>query len=286
MSTSAVADKANQFWDRLAGAEFRPSEIARIDTDRSFAYYKIHWVMRPENEFRIPAYFDTGTSMLAQPRFAAYRYRFVLLPKTHLIETRWQLDSQDVVWMLSWSKTMGHVVTLSTYLSGAGYPGSMHAQSFPLFVKERKVSSLPDAESECIVKKGAMPGFQSLEVSELIDYPLRGVRLVGDPADIASKVFELALIYHHLTAFNLVILPPTQFTDECQVYFFPRRKDGRATYGSSRWQIGAIEANGLMQARTMLEYNELSADRVAEVLGHVSVDEAEFTDFKNLLAAF
>ena len=134
-----------------------------------------------------------------------------------------------------------------------------------------------------------MPRFKTLVIRDLANYPLRGIRITGADDEVASKVFELALNYDDLKAFNLVILPPPEGTSgEASAYFFPRRRDGRAIFKfhGDRWQIAALEANGLIQAKSKAAFSEIDSNTVRELFTRTGLAEDEFEEFLKLLDTF
>jgi len=181
---------------------------------------------------------------------------------------------------------------MSTFKSGASVPFDLHAQSFPLWRdSDTRLSALPDvdARSEVLVEIGMMPRFRNIQVARLRDYPIQGLRLTYQDSEdglteVSRKIFELALNYDNLKAFNVVIVPSRDATPS--VYFFPRRKDGVAIYGVRRWQIAALEANGLLQAKDAQEANSLSMSDVNDIFRETSLSEDEFKEFLRQLQSF
>jgi len=134
-----------------------------------------------------------------------------------------------------------------------------------------------------------MPLFQSIEVAQLHHHPLNGLKFTAMKTlqgldQISNKVFELALNYDHLKAFNLVIVPEN--TDYYVVYFIPRKKSATTIYGPNRWQVGSFEMNGQLQATSQREADELDEAKVLDMYRATCLDEEEFYEFQKLLHTF
>jgi hypothetical protein len=192
---------------------------------------------------------------------------------------------KDIEDLLFWSAHMQHVITVSTFKSGASHPFTFHAQSFPLQRKSDGIclSALPGLPTTPAIEEGEMPHFTSLRIERLKTYPLRGIRIAGELMEVSKKTYELALNYDDGKAFNLVILPSGP-----DMYFFPRKKDGNAIYkiANRRWQIAALEANGLMQAKNQEDAAKIDAAMIDDIFSQTGLSEGEFNNFLNLLNTF
>jgi len=280
-------DLLNAAWDKLAG-EFAPATLREVDVDGA-TFHVLFLPLRPE--LRPHAFLETGLSFYACPRVAAYRYRYVLVPEDSLTGSRrWEIRLQDIVDWLMWAEHMGHIVTFSTLKSGASRPLTIHGQSFPLTNDDGVPhTALADAAGDIIVDFGQMPHFGEIRIESMMNYPVRGLRIScqNTPSgrlQAAEKTYELALSYDALKAFNLVILP-SDGRAPC-IHFFPRRRDGRAAYGPSRWQIAAIEVNGLMQVKNAAAADKLDARTIKDIFQETTLDSGEFADFARLIDAF
>ena len=277
---------AERIWDKAARDAFTPAQLRPIDVDG----YLFHSLWLPRDEEFVPnVYLDLGLLFLLWIRLAAYRYRFVLVPVDGISqETRWQIRESDIVSWLNWSAQMKHVVTFSTLKSGASLPLGVHAQSFPLENGGVCFSALREARTSDIVSYGEMPHFERIRIARLLNYPIKGLKITGDGSDsgrcqVAKKVFEFALNYDALKAFNLVFLP---LGNETEAFFFPRRRDGRAVFGPDRWQIAALEVNGLMQAKTQKEAESLGPEEIRRIFRATSPSDEEFGCFLELINTF
>jgi len=278
-------------WDKLGEHKLLDAKIRDIMVED--ACFR---VLYPPNEEVIKhnIYLRTGLSFFAKPRFESYRYRFVLFPADSLAGVaRWEIKEQDIRDLIRWSEKMEHVVTVSTFKSGASTPFAFHAQSFPMRRKsdQQCLSALPGAGVTELNTRGSMPHFKSIWIGQLAKYPIRGLKITGELSDLCKKTFELALNYDHLKAFNIVILPGQDKhmnSSRPAVYFFPRRKDGQAIYqiGRQRWQIAALEVNGLMQAKDEDEAERINAATIKAAFSNTSLNEKEFEDFLKLLDTF
>jgi hypothetical protein len=284
-----------ELWDMIAQKlDFQEPEIRLIDVDG----IPFRALLLPRSkDFGPKVYLKTGLSFFAWPRIAGYRYRWVLIPADNLAdnsrEKRWTPTIEDITDWIRWSNTMEHNVSLSTFKSGAGVPWGIHAQSIPLFLEkgeERiKLTSLQDVEPETIIETGQMPWFKDIRISVLKGYPARGLKIEGsDSADsleqCARKTWETALNYDNFKAFNLVILPsPGQAS---QVYFFPRRRDGVATWGKDRWQIAGMEMSGMMPGKSNEGFRSIDPETIKQVFRRTCLDDQEFRDFLKLLETF
>lgn len=273
-------------WDRLAGDDFQQAGLREVKVDG--APFQVLHVLRKE-EFVPSVYLPTGLSFYAWPRLAAYKYRCVLVPQENMRQTpRWELHISDISDWAKWSTHMGHVITFSTLKSGASDSLCLHAQSFPLYQDGVRLSALPGLQTEPLIRFNQMPQFEGLEIHRLTRYPIPGLKIIGNGTpdgqrQVARKLFELALNYDGLKAFNLVLIP---CENDVEAYFFPRRKSGQAIYGPQRWQIAALEVNGLMQAKTAKQRSSISAKQIKLIFREISLNEREFQDFLNILKTF
>lgn len=292
MSQKPVVTKEHveKVWDRLAGKDFTPATIRCVDVDG--CEFKVLYLSRQE-DFVPDVYLNTGLSLYVWPRLAAYRYRHILASPDNMGENpRWAMGRPDLASWMKWSAHMGHVVTMSTYKSGASHPAWLHAQSFPLRQEEGgktiALTALLNAGVKTLVAPGVMPRFKNITIERLVGYPAHGLRLTGDGTEegdsqVTRKIVELALNYDHFKAFNIVIVP---LNGRQAVHFFPRRRTGRAIYGPARWQIAGLEMNGLMQAKTPEDAASVDAALIRKILRTVSLDDAEFDGFLELLETF
>jgi hypothetical protein len=270
-------------WDTLAGGSFDEAVLRQIRV-RDCTFLALH--LPRDESFKPRLAWRTGLSFLAVPRFAAYRHRLVLVPADVFISSRRsEITEKDIEDLLCWSAHMQHIVTVSTFKSGASHPFTFHAQSFPL---ERArdgmcLTALSGLRTTPVIEEGEMPHFTSLRIDSLNAYPLRGIRIAGELMEVSKKTYELALNYDHLKAFNLVILPTGP-----DMYFFPRNKNGNAIYriANRRWQIAALEANGLMQAKKEEDAAKIDAAMIDEIFSRTGLSQREFQDFMNLLSTF
>jgi len=287
MNQIVSREQAELVWDQLARDMFTAARLRVVTVGET--EFKVLHLPRTE-EFVPDVYVRTGLSFYAWPRLAGYRHRFVLTPADVLAgPERGGVTVEDVLDWIAWSAHMRHVVTFSTYKSGASYPFGMHAQSFPLHSETGTLSALTESQGRAIVDFGAMPHFGDIRIEVLEGYPARGLRILtrdGDGARMqaARKVFELAVNYDGMKAFNAVILPREDGPPA--VHFFPRRKDGRATYGPGRWQIAALEINGLMQAKDRAAAEAIDADTIRDIFVQTTPDERQFEEFLNLIDSF
>lgn len=270
-------------WDQLAVGKFDEAILRQVRV-RDATFLALH--LPRDESFKPRLAWRTGISFLAVPRFAAYRHRLVLLPADVFIGSRRsEIMEKDIEDLLCWSAHMQHIVTVSTFKSGASHPFTFHAQSFPL---ERRsdgicLSALPGLGTAPVIEEGEMPHFTSLRIDRLKAYPLRGIRIAGELMEVSKKTCELALNYDDAKAFNLVILPIGP-----DMYFFPRKKDGNAIYkiANRRWQIAALEANGLMQAKKEEDAAKIDAAMIDEIFSQTGLSEGEFNNFLNLVNTF
>lgn len=290
--TIMIVEKSHleKIWDRLASGVFTPAKLRAVKVGR--ATFKILHLARNAEQLVPGAYLQTGLSFYAWPRLAGYRHRFVLCPMDSVGgQVRWDLRCQDVLDWLRWSKHMRHVVTMSTLKSGASTPLYLHAQSFPLRQGREYLTALADPKprGKILVDFGCMPHFGDIRISWLHDYPMPGFRMDMRSTDraveqAADKAFEFALNWNGLKAFDLAILP--QDRGALAVYFFPRRKDGRCIYGPSRWQIAAIEANGLIQAKSKSQALAMDETAIKSLFTAVRLTESEMQECLGLVHSF
>lgn len=272
-----------KIWDALAPSEFTEAELHPINVD-GHQFHKLHL---SRGDTPSPVRIELHPAMYGMPRFAAYRYRSVLFPKDVLLHgNRWELRPDDILPWLDWARRMDYIVTFSTHKAGGSVPQNFHAQTFPYSQNNRVLSALANVRTQTIIPRNCMPRYESLEIATLQDYPLRGLLLTGHDPDVARKVYELALCYDNLKAFNIVISPRPNAN--LATFFFPRRRDGRATYpiNGTRWQIAALEANGLMQAKTVQDLKEIDEHRIRAIFTHTGLSQPEFDDFLKLLETF
>ena len=117
-------------WDKLAKGVFTEAEVRTIDING----IAIKVLLVPRNEKYKPiVYLPTLYPFYACPRFSAYKHRFALIPVDILGgASRWEVKPSDIAGYINWAVDMNHVVTFSTFKSGASMPFNLHAQSFPL----------------------------------------------------------------------------------------------------------------------------------------------------------
>lgn len=270
-------------WDLLAGSKFDEAILRQVQVHDA-TFLALHLPRDESITARLA--WRTGLSFLAVPRFAAYRHRLVLLPAdVFLGSRRSEVMEKDIEDLMYWSAHMQHIITVSTFKSGASHPFTFHAQSFPLNRASDGIclSALPGLATTPVIEEGEMPHFTSLRIDRLKAYPIRGLRIAGELGEVTRKTYELALNYDHAKAFNLVILP---FGPD--LYFFPRPKDGNAIYeiGNRRWQIAALEANGLMQAKKEEDAAKIDAAMIDQIFSQTGLSEGEFNNFLNLFNTF
>lgn len=273
-------------WELLAAGKFAEADLRDVPVDN--AIFKALHLPRDET-FKPKLAWRTGLSIVAMPRFAAYCHRLVLLPADVFVgNQRSKISQRDIEDLIIWSGHMQHVITVSTFKSGASHPFTFHAQSFPLRRKKDGwcLSALPGVPTKIEIKKGEMPHFDSVQIEQLSNYPICGLRITGDLSEVTKKTYELALNYDDLKAFNLVIVPSDESAPA--VYFFPRNKDGNAIYQTAnrRWQIAALEVNGLMQAKTETDAAQIDAARIKDIFARAGLPPEEFKTFLNLLNTF
>jgi len=140
-----------------------------------------------------------------------------------------------------------------------------------------------------LVPRKRMPRFERLQIERLAGYALPGLRILSDDSEearwqAASKLYELALTYDQFKAFNIVIVPMEHATS---AFFFPRRRTGRAIADAeSRWQIAALEVNGLMQTKSERDAADLDETRIRRIFADVALSEPEFESFLELVETF
>jgi len=279
---------AQEVWDRLAEGHFTPAPLRPLDVD-GFPFKVLH--VPRDQEFVPGVYLKTGLPLVAWPRLAAYRHRFVLLPLENLAGgDRWAIHDGDVESWMAWSAHMDHIITFSTFKSGASSPQTLHAQSFPKTDASGTVlTALAGVPSDTIVPFGDMPHFEKLEIALLVEYPVRGLRLRVDGTQqgvkqLDRKVCEFALNYDDRKAFNLIIVPQEAGTPVA--YFFPRRKDGTAICGAARWQIAGLEVSGLLQVKTEDDLRCVDSRTVRALFDQTSLRADEFASFLKLVDSF
>ena len=279
----------DSIWDSVAPRNFREATLHEVCC-KNIRFQKLHL---PVGDDPSPVRIHLGFSLYGKPRFAAYRYRLVLLPEDIVGgSTRWQITRADIARFVKWARHGKHVITFSTLKSGASFPLSLHAQSFPIIQKETKtpLTSLVGVATDVCIRAGEMPGFTSLEIATLRDYPIPGLKLTGEEQEIVDKAYELALNYNELKAFNMVILPDSvdAGTDKLSVFFFPRRRDGRATFHfhDNRWQIAALEVNGLLQAKSPEALAAIDEATIVDLFNRTGLNDQEFNEFLRLLETF
>jgi hypothetical protein len=278
-------------WNSVAPDDFSEAALQEVPF-KNIRFKKLHL---PRRDVPSRITICLGFSLYGRPRFAAYRYRLVLLPEDILGgNTRWQITRADIASFVKWARHMKHVVTFSTLKSGASFPLSLHAQSFPMFQKETALTALAGIATDVHVGNNEMPHFPSLEIATLRDYPLHGIKITstdtnGSSEEMVDKTYELALNYDALKAFNIVILPEsTDVAGRLSLFFFPRRRDGRAIFRfhGDRWQIAALEANGLLQAKTVKALTDIKEETIADMFNRTGLNDHEFKDFLRMLETF
>lgn len=277
-------------WDKLVPRNFSSPTYKAIDVDGA-TFQAV--LVPPAADIRPKVYIETGLSFLVWPRFAGMRYRFVLIPADYFVEpARWELSIQDIEDWILWSNHMGYIVSMSTFKSGAGVPFLLHAQSIPVCNDDQTVlTALQGVSAEQLIAYGEMPFFQDICISTLPGYPIPCIKIQGKNSEdglqqVAKKVFEIALNYDHLKSFNLIITPSPDLSS-C-VYFFPRRKDGTAIYasGKNRWQIGALEVNGLMLTKSEEAFERMSEAKIKEIFQKTCPSRNDFELFLRLINTF
>ncbi len=275
-------------WDKLVPENFLPPTYKAVEVGG----VTFQAVLVPTTaDIRPKVYVETGLSFLVWPRFAGMRYRFVLIPADYFVEpARWALNIRDIEDWILWSNHMNHIVGMSTFKSGAGVPFLLHAQSIPVCSDDQTVlTALKDISAEQLIGYEEMPFFQDVRMSTVPGYPVHCIKIQGKNSEdglqqVAKKVFEIALNYDHLKSFNLVILPSAELS-AC-VFFFPRRKDGTVVYGHNRWQIGALEVNGLMLTKSEEGFEKMSSANIKEIFQKTCPNRNDFELFLRLINTF
>lgn len=275
-----------KIWDGV-GHGFPEIETRTVPIDQA-SFLCLHAPWFPDKEPRV--YIQTGLSFLACVRLAAIHYRFVLQPLNSISVKRWEVEYQDIQDWICWAKHMDYIVTLSTLKSGAGYPLGIHAQSFPYlsYLNCHPMSFLPDVPKEILVPFQIMPRFRKIQISFLNKYLAPALCLESDDSpegltQIAEKTYELALNYDQLKAFNLVIIPSSY---SLQVYFFPRRRDGHAIFGNSRWQVAGLEFAGILLCREKEKFEKINESIIRELFSKISINTDEIDILQNLVFSF
>ena len=282
-------------WERIAGDDFVPFDMRPIEVDghlfQAILAPRVDKKRKHQVFDKLLIQIDTNLSFFAAPRLIGFPQRCVLLPKDTLGSSkRWALHEKDVEDWVRWANGMNHIVTMSTFKSGAGVPFSLHAQCIPLQLEDgTRLSALSDAPSRPLVPFGEMPFFQNIKISSILGYPIGILKIEGKDSlqglgEVSRKVFELAVNYDDSKSFNLVILPAKGLASE--VLFIPRRKDGMCIYGPNRWQIGALEVSGLMASKTAEEYESLDAGKIKHILRKTCIDSSHFESFEKLTRTF
>jgi hypothetical protein len=288
---NSIPEKASieAIWDKFAGERFSEPELKRLNLDGiSFIipYLPEQSNIEPQKE-----YIQTGLNFCALPRIAGYKYRFVLVPLDNINRSsRWEVCYQDIFDWILWANHMNHIVTMSTFKSGAGVPFSIHAQSIPFYTSNNVcLTALADIKTEVLIDFNRMPFFKDLQIRKTVDYPANGLKFTGADSvtgleQVAKKTFELALNYDGLKTFNLVIIPSKGLSSS--LFFFPRRKDGNCIYGPNRWQIAAMELNGLLPIRTKNEFDSINITTITDIFSQTCPCQKEFDDFLILINTF
>lgn len=271
-------------WDVLAAGRFEEAALREVDVHG--APFQVLHLPRDES-FKPKLAWRTGLSFVAMPRFAAYRHRVVLLPNDIFLGSgRGRITERDIADLIFWCTHMQHVCTVSTFKSGASHPFMWHAQSFPLLpAGGTMLTALAGARGSVLLNEGQVPHFETLRIERLDEYPVRGLRITGDAKEVMRRIYEVALNYDELKAFNLILLPTAA---SFEAYLFPRPKHGRAIYpiANRRWQIAALEVNGLIQAKTADDAAQTDARTIQAILGTASLSEEDFETFLLLLDTF
>lgn len=275
-------------WDKLVPENFVPPTYKAIEVGE----VTFQAVLAPTAaDIKPKVYIETGLSFLVWPRFAGMCYRFVLIPADHFVEpARWALNIRDIEDWILWSNHMNYIVGMSTFKSGAGVPFLLHAQSIPVCSDDQTaLTALKGVSAEQLVGYGEMPFFKDVCIATVPGYPAPCIKIQGKNSEdglqqVAKKVFEIALNYDHLKSFNLVVLPSDDLS-AC-VYFFPRRLDGTVVYGHNRWQIGALEVNGLMLTKSEEAFESMSAANIKEVFQKTCPNQNDFELFLRLINTF
>ena len=282
-------ERLRNLWDKLSAGVFVQPEFRTIVVG-GLAFRCLPLPRMPDQEPKVLV--ESGLSFLAWPRLSGYRYRWVLVPRRNVVEAQpqWEISALDVQEWITWANQMNHVVTYSTFKSGAGVPWSAHAQSVPLWLNEQtKATVLEDVAERILVEFRVMPFFDQIQIGVLEGHPARGILLTGSKEpdgakQVAQKIFELALNYDHLKAFNLVIVPAQG--SSARVYFFPRRRDGVSIFGPNRWQVSGMELCGMIPAKSQSEFENLSETTIRELFSVTIPDETEFEAFLHLVETF
>lgn len=283
---------ARKVWDRLAAGDFVPAVLRAVDVDG----YPFKVLLSSKETFVPDVYLENkASSLLVWPRLQTYPHRFILTPRENLTPAaRWDLRKLDLDDMLAWAVHMQHVVTFSTFKAGASHPAWLHAQSFPVEATlggdRWTLTALAAARTQRCVAMGAMPHFKRIAIGVLDGYPAPGVVLTDDGTEegrheLRSKVYELTVNWDASKSFDLVILPPLAEYG-LRAFFFPRRRWGRAIYGDERWQIAALELNGLMQCRSADRMAQMNADEIRRIFAATTPEPAEFAEFLEMLNTF
>jgi hypothetical protein len=201
--------------------------------------------------------------------------------------TRWELHFDDLPLLMAFASQTRMIVTSSTCGSGASWSQSFHAQSIPLPVDMFPIFSARTSE---IVRAGAIRALPSVDIAEVVDYPVRGVfRISGSPFEVARRVFELAVNYAFLTRFNLIIPPTDNADDRSVVYFAARRRDCRAIYQTAagvRVQVSAIEIAGIVQAHYPMLASSVDAAEIRRLFAAIQLDESDLAHARAILDSF
>jgi hypothetical protein len=275
-----------RIWDGV-GNDFPEMETKTVTIDEA-SFLCVHAPWFPDKEPRVCI--QTGLSFLAGVRLAVIHYRFVLQPINSLTVKRWEIQHHDILDWVCWAKQMNYIVTFSTLKSGAGYPLGIHAQSIPYlsYLTNHPMSFLPNISRKTIVPFETMPRFLKIQISLLEKYPAPALCLESDDSpegllQITEKAYELALNYDQLKAFNLAIIPSSATP---QIYFFPRRRDGHAIFGNSRWQVAGLEFAGILLCREKDKFEKMDKPVIRELFDTIAINREEFDRLQHLVSSF
>ena len=275
-------------WERAAGD--RPNAEVKKFSACGTTVVCMHAPWHDDPNPRV--YLETGFSFLAMVRPFALPYRCVLLPRSSFGDRiDWRLSSRDIADWIKWANQIGHIVTFSTFKSGAGFPMMMHAQSFSASLGPELDWSdvLRSVANTTVIAFGEMPHYGSIEISSVSQYLGPALKIAGEDSDealnqVANKVYELALNYDNLKACNLVVVPSRG--QASLVLFIPRRRDGMSIFGDTRWQIAAIEFAGILLCRDRLLFESLTCEIIESIFEHIRISDGDRHQIKSIVDAF
>jgi hypothetical protein len=279
-------------WDARSQGRFDPSATKFRTVNVGGHEFLLCNVPRSRDSVEIGGY----KNFTVRARLSGFRYRCLLIP---LRDSGWPLQQWQIEEALSYCCEVGQIVLYNTFLSGGSQPLSTHFQCFPRLVTQSDRSySLTalkhDSPVEVLTRQGDMPHFERISMKLPTGFPIPMLRIdIDDPADpaqltqAAQKLYELAVTWHGLRAFNLYFVPVSTGPCGCVAYFIPRRRDGQAVPRSLaslyqedtgvpvRWQFAALELGGTLQAKNDEIFSRLAGHEIAVSLGEVTPNFAE-----------